>query len=112
MIVITVKRLRMEIGRDKLRPHYDFNLTVILVVLAFSYGVRQLFRPGPPAESLSIAAVQANVPVSEKRDLENEERILDLHARLTETALAINPDLLIWPEAAAHNSSPIKTGTS
>jgi apolipoprotein N-acyltransferase len=100
MILITVKRLQMEIGRDKLRPHYDFNLTVILVVLAFSYGVRQLFRPPPPSESLSIAAVQANVPVNEKRDLENEERILDLHTRLTEAALAINPDLLIWPEAA------------
>jgi apolipoprotein N-acyltransferase len=100
MIVITLKRLRMEIGRDKLRPHYDFNLTVALVALVFGYGVRQLFRPPPPAESLSIAAVQANVPVTEKRDPEHEKRILDLHTRLTETALAVNPDLLIWPEAA------------
>ncbi len=100
MIVITAKRLKMEIGRDKLRPHYDFNLTVALVALVFAYGVRQLFRPPPPAESLSIAAVQANVPVNEKRDLENEYRILKLHVRLTETALALNPDLLIWPEAA------------
>ena len=100
MIVITLKRLKMEIGRDKLRPHYDFNLTVALVALVFGYGARQLFRPAPPAESLSIAAVQANVPVTQKRDPEHEERILDLHTRLTETALAINPDLLIWPEAA------------
>jgi apolipoprotein N-acyltransferase len=100
MVVITLKRLKMEIGRDKLRPHYDFNLTVALVALVFGYGARQLFRPAPPAESLSIAAVQANVPVTEKRDPEHEQRILDLHTRLTETALAIKPDLLIWPEAA------------
>ncbi|MFZ0708498.1 MAG: apolipoprotein N-acyltransferase [Terrimicrobiaceae bacterium] len=100
MIVITLTRLKMEIGRDKLRPHYDFNLTVAMVALVFGYGVRQLFRPAPPGESLSIAAVQANVPVNEKRDPEHEKRILDLHARLTETALAIKPDLLIWPEAA------------
>ena len=100
MIVITLKRLKMEIGREKLRPHYDFNLTIAVVALVFGYGVRQLFRPAPPSEPLSIAAVQANVPVTEKRDPEHEARILDLHVRLTETALAINPDLLIWPEAA------------
>jgi apolipoprotein N-acyltransferase len=100
MIVITVKRLTTEIGREKLRPHYDFNLTIALVALVFAYGARQLFRPAPPAEPLSIAAVQANVPVTEKRDPEHEARILDLQARLTETALAIKPDLLIWPEAA------------
>jgi apolipoprotein N-acyltransferase len=100
MIVITLKRLKIEIGRDKLRPHYDFNLTVALVALVFGYGARQLFRPAPAAESLSIAAVQANVPVIDKRDPEQEERILDVHTRLTETALAVNPDLLIWPEAA------------
>jgi apolipoprotein N-acyltransferase len=100
MIVITVKRLQTEIGREKLRPHYDFNLTVALVALTFAYGVRQLFRPAPRAETLRVAAVQANVPVNEKRDLENEKRILSLHAHLTETALATNPDLLIWPEAA------------
>jgi apolipoprotein N-acyltransferase len=100
MIVITGKRLSMEVGRYKLKPHYDFNLTIAVVALAFAYGARQLLRPAPPAEPLSIAAVQANVPVNEKRDLENEKRILDLHTRLTETALAMNPDLLIWPEAA------------
>jgi len=100
VIVITLKRLKTEIGRDKLRPHYDFNLTVALVALVFGYGARQLFRPAPPAESLSIAAMQANVPVTQKRDPEHEARILDLQARLTETALAISPDLLIWPEAA------------
>jgi apolipoprotein N-acyltransferase len=100
MIVITLRRFKAEIGRDKLRPHYDFNLTIVLVALVFAYGVRRLSHPPPPSESLTIAAVQANVPVSEKRDPEQEARILDLHVRLTETALAIKPDLLIWPEAA------------
>ncbi len=100
MIVMTLRRLKAEIGREKLRPHYDFNLTIALVALVFGYGVRQIFRPAPPSEPLNIAAVQANVPVTEKRDPVHEARILDLHVRLTQTALALSPDLLIWPEAA------------
>jgi apolipoprotein N-acyltransferase len=100
MIVLTLRRIKAEFGRQRLRPHYDFNLTIALVALAFAFGVRQIFRQLPPSESLSIAAVQANVPVTEKRDPEHETRILDLHVRLTQTALAISPDLLIWPEAA------------
>jgi apolipoprotein N-acyltransferase len=100
MIVITLRRLKAEIGREKLRPHYDFNLTIALVALVFGYGVRQIFRPAPLSEPLNIAAVQANVPVTEKRDPVHEARILDLHVRLTQTALALSPDLLIWPEAA------------
>ncbi|HEY5954600.1 MAG TPA: apolipoprotein N-acyltransferase [Terrimicrobiaceae bacterium] len=100
IIVLTLRRLKAEIGRERLRPHYDFNLTIALVALIFGFGVRQIFRPAPPSEPLSIAAVQANVPVTEKRDPEHEARILDLHVRLTETALAVKPDLLIWPEAA------------
>jgi apolipoprotein N-acyltransferase len=100
MIVLTVKRLRMEIGRHALRPHYDFSLTVALVALVFGYGVKVLFAPPVEARPLTVAAVQANVPVNEKRDLVNELRILDLHTRLSETALTMKPDLLVWPEAA------------
>ena len=100
MIVITVKRLTIEVGRHRLRPHYDFSLTVALVALAFAYGVRQLMHAPPAGDSISIAAIQSNIPIVEKRDPEHEERILDLHVRLSETAVSIKPDLLVWPEAA------------
>lgn len=100
MIVLTAKRLKVEIGRHALRPHYDFNLTVALVVLAFGYGVRQLFAPAVPSIPMTVAAVQGNVPVMVKRDLMNEQNILDLHTRYSEMALTMKPDLLVWPEAA------------
>ncbi len=29
-----------------------------------------------------------------------EEKILDLHVKLTETAMLTKPDLIVWPEAA------------
>jgi apolipoprotein N-acyltransferase len=44
--------------------------------------------------------VQGNVPVAEKRNLINEDTILDRHIRLSEAAMAMKPDLLVWPEAA------------
>jgi len=100
MIVLTVKRLKVEIGRHKLRPHYDFSLTVALIALVFGYGVRELFEKPVPSESLSIAAIQGNVPIMEKRDPAREEAILEQHVRLTEDAMSMHPDLIIWPEAA------------
>lgn len=103
-IVLTLKRLRLEIGRHALRPHYDFIGAVAVVVVIFAYGVRQVFAKPGATLPLSVAAVQANVPVTEKRDLVNEERILDLHTRLSEAALALKPDLLVWPEAATPQS--------
>jgi len=81
--VITILRLRAEIGRTRLRPHFDFALTVALVVLVFLYGVRTLPRdepffpvapvphsakvvfprePHPSGPVLRVAAVQPNIP--------------------------------------------------
>lgn len=108
MIVVTGKRLAVEAGGRRkaggapfrLRPHYDFSLTVALVALTFAYGVRQMFAPPPESQPLSFAAIQASVPIVEKRDVTREQAILDLHTELTEKALAMRPDLLIWPEAA------------
>lgn len=98
--VVTVVRLRMEILRKKMRAHYDFSLTVVLVAAAFSYGARVLMTPPPESQELTFGAVQANVPISIKRDTAQEDKILDLHVRLSEFVLAQKPDLLIWPEAA------------
>ncbi len=98
--VITVKRLSVEAGKQKLRPHYDFSVTIAAVALTFVYGVRQVFGPVPESQPLSVAIVQGNVPIMEKRDPAREEEILEMHGKYSEAALALKPDLLIWPEAA------------
>jgi len=100
MLAITAKRLQVEIARKKVRPHYDLTLAIALVALAFGYGARQLFAPAPESETVTVAAVQANVPILEKRDPAHEDRILKLHLDMSEKALALKPDLLVWPEAA------------
>jgi len=97
---ITVLRLRMEIARGKMRGHYDFSIVVVLVAAAFSYGARKLTAPPTGGEDLTFAAVQANIPINEKRDPARDAEILAIHDQMSATALAMHPDLLIWPEAA------------
>lgn len=101
MAVITVRRLTLEVGRTRLRPHYDFTLTVGLIAVAFSYGVHHYYAdvPGETA-TVRISAVQANIPQDQKWDEAFERKILDTYQRLTDLALISEPNLLIWPEAA------------
>lgn len=108
IVVATVQRLRLEIGRQSIRPHYDFSLALALIAVGFTYGFRQTVRyqqeEGPHADRIPvrIAAVQANIPIEihRTRSAESVRYILDRYARQTEFAVAIEPDLLIWPEAA------------
>jgi apolipoprotein N-acyltransferase len=101
--LITVLRLRAEIGRIRLRPHFDFAVTVALVALNFGYGVRVLFgerAAGKDGVSLRVAVVQPNIPQSWKFDFNRSDDIVRRMQELSELAALTSPDLLLWPEAA------------
>ena len=103
ILLITVLRVRAEIGRTRLRPHFDFALTAALVVLAFGYGMRVLIRAErTPVEtvSLSVAAVQPNISQQDKFDMERWQWIFERMQFLSDVAAAGGPDLLLWPEAS------------
>lgn len=97
----TVGRLAEEarVGRVRLRPRWDFSLALILAILVFAYGVRAMWRP-IDSTPLKVAAVQANIPQDQKWDEAFESRIMERYKSLTELALVLQPQLLIWPEAA------------
>lgn len=105
--LITIRRFVAEIGRTRIRPHWDFSLMMACVVGSFSYGVHALQHPvdRPPANGgntvpLRIAALQPDIPESYKSDAAHVQQIYDRYDALTHTALAWQPQLLIWPEAA------------
>ena len=103
MAVATVKRLALEVGRGARRPHYDFGLTVALVAVVWGYGIRQIIllpKKGPDANSLSFAAVQANIPQATRNDPKFESTVLELYEKHTSTAAAMRPDLILWSESA------------
>ena len=98
--VATVRRLMIEARGGKMRAHFDFTLTIALIVVAFGYGTRQIFSDPGPVTPLRVAAVQPSIPQNEKWNPAFEQRIYDTFARQTEIAAAMKPDLLLWPEAA------------
>ena len=100
ILVITVKRLGREIRSGRPRPHFDFFAAVFLVVLAFGYGVQKITAPAVPAVPLKVAGLQGNVPVYDYWDKNCEASIMERYVRMSRTALAGDPDLVVWPEAA------------
>lgn len=97
---LTVFRLTHEVAQRKMRAHFDFSATVVLVAAAFGYGARILLAPPAPAQEVTFGAVQSNIPFLDKRDPAREQDILDTYTRLSESVLAFHPDLLLWPESA------------
>ncbi|MFM8716101.1 MAG: apolipoprotein N-acyltransferase [Spartobacteria bacterium] len=100
MLVATVKRLLLEIKRGARRAHYDFAVTIALVALTWTYGVRKLFTPEPPSDPLSFAAVQPNIPQNVRNDPGFEIQVLETLKTQTLPAIAMAPDLILWPESS------------
>lgn len=98
--VATVRRLMIEARHGgKIRAHFDFTLTLALIVLSLGYGLRQL-GPAEPSTPLRVAAVQPSIPQNEKWNPAFEQRIYNTFERQTAVAAALQPDLILWPEAA------------
>jgi apolipoprotein N-acyltransferase len=63
--VITVRRFIAEVGRVRIRPHWDFSATVLLIVLVFAFGVRVLLKKETPGTQMTVAAIQPDIPQNE-----------------------------------------------
>lgn len=100
MAVATVARLKLELGRGARRAHYDFALTIALIVLAWSYGLRQIMAPPHEMIAVTFAAVQGNIPQAVRNDPAHDDKVMEAYRRHTETAIAGNPNLILWPESA------------
>ncbi len=100
ILVLTGRRLGYEAGTNRLRPHFDFTVSMALVVGTLAFGLWRVREPAGPEVALRVAAVQANIPQDVKWDPGFERHIIDTYRRLSASAAAFRPDLLIWPEAA------------
>ena len=104
--VSTVYRFLQEVRIHKVRPHFDFTLTIAGVLAVFAVGFnriqaidREMVRPGVSVP-LRVAAVQADIPRIFQFTPELSARIFRTYTQLTATALANRPQLLLWPESS------------
>ncbi len=104
--VATVLRFALEVKTHRVRPHFDFTLTIAGLLLVFSYGIRAVRTSEQAAAGtgasvvLKVAAVQANIAQTDKWDPAMEGTIRKTYTELSEAAMATHPQLLLWPEAA------------
>jgi apolipoprotein N-acyltransferase len=101
IILTTAWRLVLEARTRMMRPHFDFTVTMAAIVGVLVFGVRAT-QISPTAKPLRVAAVQANIPQTQKFDPQFTRRIFDQFRRLSEIALRSNspPELLVWPESS------------
>jgi apolipoprotein N-acyltransferase len=101
IIVTTVRRLIVEARSHTVRPHFDLTLTMAGIVGVLTFGLRSA-QISTPTKPLRVAAVQPNIPQTQKFDPQFTRKIFDQFRRLSEIALRANPppDLLIWPESS------------
>jgi apolipoprotein N-acyltransferase len=97
---LTALRLgRRLTHREPWRVQVELYLPLFVLALAFRWGMGELRRQqAVPVETLRIAVVQPNIDVKWEPGYATEiRRIL---WELSELAIAMNPDLLLWPETA------------
>ena len=101
IILTTAYRLVVEARTRVMRPHFDFTVTMACIVGVLVFGVRAA-QVSPTTKTLRVAAVQSNVPQTQKFDPQFTRKIFDQFHRLSEIALRSNPppDLLVWPESS------------
>jgi apolipoprotein N-acyltransferase len=99
-LAITVERLRREIVLGRTKPHFDFMLAVLIVVLCFSYGLGKITAPAAETVALNVAGVQGNVPVYHYWDSKYDAEIMEGYLQQSRAALVTQPDLVVWPEAS------------
>ncbi len=104
--VATVYRFILEVRTHRVRAHFDFTLTIAGLLAVFAFGLhrvqtidREGARPGASIP-LRVAAIQPDVPRVERLDQALIDKFFTTYGRLTDTALAARPQLLLWPEGA------------
>lgn len=76
-------------------------ITSLIFVLVFGYGlIRINTAKNISSKPISIAITQSNINPDEKWEPELREEIFSLMHSLLDSALNLNPDLVLWPESA------------
>jgi apolipoprotein N-acyltransferase len=101
ILLATVRRLILETRVRPIRAHFDFTLTMAMIVGVMGFGLRA-FQIQQPSKPLKVALVQSNIPREQKFSPEFAQNTFDKFTRLSTPALSSSarPDLIVWPESS------------
>ena len=98
------------IARESVRRRrYHFLVTLVLILLTVSYGQFRMVQNGPtsdPANAISVAMVQPNIPIQGAAASLGEPGSLDTLLEQTRVLLhsSPTPDVIVWPEIPVYFS--------
>ncbi len=78
----------------------DLRLPLLALAVVVGFGFFKVLGRSRPDRELKVALVQPSIPQSMIWDSKDNTNRLNQLLRLSELALATQPDLLVWPEAA------------
>jgi len=78
----------------------EIGLPFAVVLAVVGFGFKRLARPEPAGGELKVALVQPSIPQTVIWDRKEQTNRFNKLVALSEQALATQPDLLVWPEAA------------
>lgn len=85
--------------RGPRRMHPELYVPILLLVLSFSWGGRELRRvAAAETETLRVAVIQPNIEI--KWDVDESDYIRKVLWEQSQLAAMFQPELLIWPETA------------
>ena len=99
ILIATVRRFIEEMTVKPIKPHYDFTLTMAMIMGVIGFGIRAVQLP-QPAKVVRVAALQPNIPREEKFNQQFAQMTFDKFAELSRVALRSQPALLLWPESS------------
>ncbi len=99
ILVVTVRRLLLEMQVKPIKPHFDFVIGMLLVMGLVAYGIRAVQKT-EATRTLRVSAVQPNIPREQKFNQEFAALTFGQFTRLSQIGLQSDPDLLLWPESS------------
>ena len=101
MIALAIRRFHQDIKTGRgYRRYLDLYLLMVTFLGIHLWGFFKIKTPADDSlKTLRYAAIQPNVPQSEKYDLMSGTEILLRHLKLTQESIqGFNPELVLWPE--------------
>jgi len=97
---LTISRYVVRGGKWGRRLHFEMLMAIILIALAFAFGVERVREYSQPSQrEISLALVQPNIEQCWKWDDAYVDNIYVKLRSLTRTA-SLHADLTVWPETA------------